>query len=139
MTREPLQFGAEIFGHAGLEADLEVQELALDGLAAIGARELTIDLGDARVVRSVLAGVPLDASALTELVAALTAKDGSTVQAMARDCPAETRAGLTALLDLYGGDGCSSARARLPARAPIAAALDDLAWLARHVHQSTRT
>lgn len=25
-TREPLQFGAEIFGHAGLEADLEIQE-----------------------------------------------------------------------------------------------------------------
>lgn len=137
MTREPLQFGAEIFGHAGLEADLEVQELALDGLAAIGARELTIDLGDARVVRSVLAGVPLDAAALTELVAALTAKDGSTVQAMARDCPAETRAGLTALLDLYGGDEVlEHARARLPARAPIAAALDDLAWLARHVRQS---
>lgn len=137
MTREPLQFGAEIFGHAGLEADLEVQELAMDGLAAIGARELTIDLGDARVVRSVLAGVPLDAVALTELVAALTAKDGSAVQAMARDCPAETRAGLAALLDLYGGDEVlEQARARLPARAPIAAALDDLAWLARHLRQS---
>src|SRR5882672_2132424 len=33
-TREPLQFGAEIFGHAGLEADLEVMELALDCLRA---------------------------------------------------------------------------------------------------------
>ena len=32
-TREPLQFGAELFGHAGLEADLEVMDLALDGLA----------------------------------------------------------------------------------------------------------
>ena len=31
-SREPLQFGAEIFGHVGLEADLEVQELALDAL-----------------------------------------------------------------------------------------------------------
>src|SRR6185436_3331204 len=131
-TRELLQFGAEIFGHAGLEADLEVQELALDGLAAIGARELTIDLGDARVVRSVLAGVPLDAAALTELVAALTAKDGSTVQALSRHCPAEARDGLAALLDLYGGDEVlAEARKRLPARAPIAAALDDLGWLAR--------
>jgi len=137
MTREPLQFGAEIFGHAGLEADLEVQELALDGLAAIGARELTIDLGDARVVRSVLAGVPLDSAALTELVAALTAKDGSAVKAMSRDCSADTCAGLAALLDLYGGDEVlEQARARLPGRAPIAAALDDLAWLARHLRQS---
>lgn len=137
MTREPLQFGAEIFGHAGLEADLEVQELALDGLAALGAQDLTIDLGDARVVRSVLAGAPLDEAALTELVAALTAKDGSTVQALARRCPAEARAGLAALLDLYGGDEVlAQARQRLPARAPIAAALDDLAWLVRHLRQS---
>ena len=35
-TREPLQFGAEIYGHAGLEADLEVQDLALDCLHAAG-------------------------------------------------------------------------------------------------------
>jgi ATP phosphoribosyltransferase regulatory subunit len=27
-TREPLQFGAEIYGHAGLEADLEALQLA---------------------------------------------------------------------------------------------------------------
>jgi ATP phosphoribosyltransferase regulatory subunit len=136
-TRELLQFGAEIFGHAGLEADLEVQELALDGLAAIGARELAIDLGDARVVRSVLAGVPLDAAALTDVVAALTAKDGSAVQALTRQCSAETRTGLAALLDLYGGDEVlEEARRRLPARAPIAAALDDLGWLTRHLRQS---
>lgn len=136
-SREQLQFGAEIFGHAGLEADLEVQELALDGLAAIGARQLTIDLGDARLVRAVLAGVPLDGHALTELVAALTAKDASAVQDLARRCPADTRDGLAALLDLYGGqEVLAEARRRLPSRAPIAAALDDLAWLTGHLAQS---
>ena len=30
-TREPLQFGAEIYGHAGMEADVEALALALDG------------------------------------------------------------------------------------------------------------
>ena len=35
-TREPLQFGAEIYGHAGLEADLEIQDLALDCLRKAG-------------------------------------------------------------------------------------------------------
>mgnify|MGYP006370669133 FL=1 len=35
-TREPLQFGAEIYGHAGLEADIEVQDLALDCLSGAG-------------------------------------------------------------------------------------------------------
>ena len=60
-TREPLQFGAEIYGHAGLEADLEVLELALDALAVAGVSKLTLDLGDARIVRGVLAGAPTDA------------------------------------------------------------------------------
>lgn len=137
MTREPLQFGAEIFGHAGLEADLEVHELALDGLNAIEARELTIDMGDARIVRSVLAGVPLDAAALTEVVAALTAKDASAVQSLTRSCPAEAREGLLTLMDLYGGgEVLEQARRRLPARPPIGRALDDLAWLSGHLQQS---
>lgn len=136
-TREPLQFGAEIFGHAGLEADLEAQELALDGLSAAGVRALTIDLGDARLVRSVLGGVTLDAMALTDLVAALTAKDASAVRQLAASCPQETRDGLAALLDLYGGgEVLEAAQRRLPARAPIQSALADLAWLARHLRQS---
>jgi len=136
-TREPLQLGAEIYGHAGLEADLEILELSLDGLQAAGVKNLTLDLGDARVVRSVLAGVPLDAVALTDLVGALTAKDDSTVRALAKDCSTETRNGLAALRDLYGGDEVLSAACdRLPRRAPIAAALSDLTWLAGHVRQA---
>ena len=35
-TREPLQIGAEIYGHAGLEADAEIQDLALASLALAG-------------------------------------------------------------------------------------------------------
>ena len=70
-TREPLQFGAEIYGHAGLEADLEVLELGLDGLEAAQVKALTLDLGDARIVRSVLADAALGAEAQAELVDAL--------------------------------------------------------------------
>ncbi len=62
VTREPLQFGAEIYGHAGLEADLEVLDLGLDCLRAAGLARITLDLGDARIVRGVLAGVVADAS-----------------------------------------------------------------------------
>src|SRR5512147_2064005 len=73
-SREPLQFGAEIFGHAGLEAALEVQELALDVLKAACVDGLVIDLADARVVRGVLAGLPIDAQQLQDVVAALSKK-----------------------------------------------------------------
>ena len=47
-TREPLQFGAEIYGHAGLEADVEIQELALASLALAGFNEVRLDLSPRR-------------------------------------------------------------------------------------------
>jgi ATP phosphoribosyltransferase regulatory subunit len=136
-NREQLQLGAEIYGHAGLEADLEVQDLALDGLRAAGVGSLTLDLGDARVVRGVLAGVPMDGPALTAIVEALTAKDRSEVESLSARCDADTRQALVTLLDLYGGEEVlDEARRRLPQRPAIAAALDDLAWLATHVKRA---
>ena len=133
-TREPLQLGAEIYGHAGLEADLEVQDLALDGLQAAGLRGLVLDLADARIVRAVLAGVPIDAAALADVVAALAAKDVATLQSLSHSFPTDARAGLMALPTLYGDVSVlSEARRKLPQRAAINAALDDLAGLARHV------
>ena len=132
-TREPLQFGAEIYGHAGLEADLEIQDLALDGLAAAGVESLVLDMGDARIVRSLLAaesGAPV-----ADIVAALTLKDRSAVEALSAGLSAATREALLRLLDLYGGaEVLDEARSRLPAHPAIAAALDDLAWLGRHLH-----
>src|SRR4051794_803212 len=66
-SREPLQFGAEIYGHAGLEADLEVLLLALDCLKASQVGALTVDLADARIVRSLFAGAPVDAQVLRDV------------------------------------------------------------------------
>ncbi|MEI6547866.1 MAG: ATP phosphoribosyltransferase regulatory subunit, partial [Burkholderiales bacterium] len=44
-TREPLQIGAELYGHPGLEADLEVIELLLQSLQLAGVSRVRIDLG----------------------------------------------------------------------------------------------
>jgi len=133
-TREPLQFGAEIYGHAGLEADLEVQELALDALLRAGVGKLTLDLGDARIVRGALADVALDAAARDAVYAALAAKDQPALDALTKSFPAESRAAVLALLRLYGGeDVLAAARRELPARPQITAALDDLQWLTRHL------
>jgi ATP phosphoribosyltransferase regulatory subunit len=133
-TREPLQLGAEIYGHAGLEADLEVLELALDSLKAAGVGDVVLDLGDARIVRGVLAGVPLAGNRLTELVAALSSKDASALDELSLGLPDDTRTALKRLLSLYGGDEVLTvAREQLPADPQIAAALDDLAWLRSHL------
>lgn len=136
-TREPLQFGAEIYGHVGLEADLEVQELALDGLLRAGISQLTLDMGDARIVRGLLAGLPLDGASLAQIYAALAAKDQAAMDTHTARFPAPTRQGLQALLRLYGAeDVLQAARRELPSHPLINAALDDLAWLAQHLRQA---
>jgi len=133
-TREPLQFGAEVFGHGGLEADLEAQELALDCLRLAGVRQMVIDLADARVLRGVLAGVPLEAALLQDLVQALSEKDASSVTALAQSAPAATRSALQSLLGLYGGpEVLQRAERELPDRPLVRQALADLAWLAGHL------
>ncbi|MDE2566412.1 MAG: ATP phosphoribosyltransferase regulatory subunit [Burkholderiales bacterium] len=135
-TREPLQFGAEIFGHAGLEADLEAAELALDCLQSAGLGPLVIDLADARILRGVLAGVPLDAERLTEVVQALSEKDAAALAALGPTLPAATRAALQALLRLYGGDEVLAEAGRaLPPRALLREALEQLGWLAAHLRR----
>lgn len=133
-TREPLQFGAEIFGHAGLEADLEAAELALDCLQLAEVHPLVIDLADTRILRGVLAGVPLDAARLHEIVLALARKDAAALQGLLDGVPEESRRGLQALLRLYGGEEVlAAAREALPARPLVLQALEQLQWLASHL------
>ncbi len=143
-SREPLQLGAEIYGHAGLEADLEATELALEGLQATGLNGLVIDLADVRLVNGVLAGlgVPsLDASLHNALIAALTAKDVGTLRELAKQgalasVPAAADV-LVRLTSLFGGEEVlAQAREALPRHALVDVALNDLAWLAKQLRQA---
>ena len=132
-TREPLQFGAELYGHAGIEADLEVLDLALDSLQQVGVQQAVLDLADARIVRGLLAGALLDTTRLEALYAALAAKNAAELHLLTEPLAAEQRNGLRALLTLYGDDEVLvAARQVLPARPLIDAALHDLAQLAAH-------
>jgi ATP phosphoribosyltransferase regulatory subunit len=136
-SRELLQFGAEVYGHAGLEADLEIIDLALDAVGSGGFADVLLDLGDARVLRALLAGAALDGPRLLELTQALAAKDEATLAALSQALQADARAGLQALLRLYGGaEVLAAARDALPAREPIRRALDDLAWLGTHIERA---
>jgi ATP phosphoribosyltransferase regulatory subunit len=130
-TREPLQFGAEIYGHAGLEADLEALLLALDCLKASQVGDVIVDMADARIVRSLLAGIPLDASALGRVHAALAAKDTSELASLTKNYPAARREGLLALTGLYGDAAVLAEAERvLPASDGLTQALASLRWLA---------
>ena len=136
-TREPLQFGAEIYGHVGLEADLEVQDLALDCLSRAGLADVLIDLGDARIARGVLAGAVLRTDQRGEVHAALASKDSAALRELSRGFPEETRLALQCLISLYGGtETLDKARRELPEHPLVHAALDDLEWLAAQVRQA---
>ncbi|TMH11677.1 MAG: ATP phosphoribosyltransferase regulatory subunit [Betaproteobacteria bacterium] len=136
-TREPLQFGAETYGHAGLEADLEIQDLALDCLRGAGISKVTLDLGDARIVRGLLCDVPIESSRVAELVAALAAKDAAALADLSRDLTGTARDGVRSLLRLYGGpEVLAIAERELPDQPLIRAALADLQWLASHIQHA---
>ncbi|MEO7337101.1 MAG: ATP phosphoribosyltransferase regulatory subunit [Caldimonas sp.] len=132
-SREPLQFGAEIYGHAGLEADLEIQDLALDCLRRAGMARVTLDLGDARIVRSLLEGARLQPVQFDAIYAALAAKDASGLADASVSLDGAVRQGLRDLLDLFGGvEVIQHARRSLPPHPAIRAALRDLELLAGH-------
>jgi ATP phosphoribosyltransferase regulatory subunit len=136
-TREPLQFGAEIYGHAGLEADLEAQQLALEGLKAAGVTELSVDMADVRIVNSLLAGTTVNGKTLALIHAALAAKDaselGSLIASLKDGISAAAREGLKALLQLYGDEKVlAEAEKVLPPSTGLKAALQNLKWLAAH-------
>ena len=126
-TREPLQIGAEIYGHAGLEADAEIQELALASLALAGFTKVRLDLCHVGVLRAIIAA---DASVKQDqaaLYALLRAKDGPGLRQLCAGYRADTRDALVALPGLYGErEVIARARSILPAIPGIAQALNEL-------------
>jgi len=132
-SREPLQFGAEIYGHAGQEADLEVIELAQACLRSAGVSGLQLDMADVRVIDAVLAPVSLTPAQETRIHAALNAKDVAELEVLARDLPAAVRRDLCALPHLFGGVAVLDEAQRVLQPSPaLHAALDGLRWLASH-------
>ncbi|MBC7454635.1 MAG: ATP phosphoribosyltransferase regulatory subunit [Massilia sp.] len=130
-TREPLQIGAEIYGHAGLEADAEIQELALASLAMAGFDDVRLDLSHVGVLRAIIADDPAARHDEAALYALLRAKDSPGLSALTVNYAATTRAALLALPHLYGDvDVLARARAVLPAVPGVTRALAELAALA---------
>ena len=134
-TREPIHAGAELYGHAGIEADLEAIDLLVRSLDAAGVTRVRIDVCHAAIVPALLAlhgaGGDLDVEALYGL---LRSKDAPGLDEWLRNAPAPLRGWLPVLLQLHGrvGDALAAdsplarARAALPQAASVAAALDQL-------------
>ncbi|WP_186063046.1 ATP phosphoribosyltransferase regulatory subunit [Burkholderia gladioli] len=136
-TREQIQIGAELYGHAGLEADLEVQQLMLDALRLTGIGTIRLDLCHAGVLNALFSRDAVAAARGETLYGALAGKDVPLLNELTEDLGPDTRAALRALPHLYGDASViDEARRQLPALPEITRALDDLAQLAAQVQDA---
>lgn len=130
-TREPLQLGAEIYGHAGLEADAEVIRLLAESLQTAGVGTSRIDLGHVGLFKALASKAGLLPEREEALFDCLQAKDLPGLRELLGDVSDEVSRALLALPTLYGGaDVLAKARDILPNDVEIMTALGELEQLA---------
>ncbi|GAB1232103.1 ATP phosphoribosyltransferase regulatory subunit [Ferrigenium sp. UT4] len=126
-TREPLQIGAELYGHTGIESDLEIQRLMLHSLSLLGIRDIHLDLGHVDVFQALLGDTAVASELERALFIALQHKDVPVLRDLVRGLPAALQASLLALPQLHGGvEVLARARSLLPQGTRISAALGQL-------------
>lgn len=140
-SREPLQLGAELFGHAGPESDAEVLSLMLATLELANIERPHIDLAHVGVFRALARMAGLDPERETQLFDVVQRKAKSDVAPLLAAAGVAPTIGamIAALLELNGGPEVL-ARARsvfAPAGLAVHAAMDNLEAIARHVQAQT--
>ncbi|PKO25571.1 MAG: ATP phosphoribosyltransferase regulatory subunit [Betaproteobacteria bacterium HGW-Betaproteobacteria-8] len=133
-TREPLQVGAELFGHAGVESDVEIQRLMIKSLQAVGVESLHIDFSHVGIFGCLVKQSKLSSNLEQALYAALQSKDQSAVKELSAGLDAATREALCSLTRLNGGvEVLQEAEKILPDHAEIRRALSDLRYAGEHL------
>lgn len=103
-SRNPMQVGAELYGHSGVEADVEIIDLMLETLYLAGATELHLDLGHVGIFRSLAREAGLDGDMEQRLFEALQRKAVSEIGELLEQLPADgSREWIAALVELNGG------------------------------------
>jgi ATP phosphoribosyltransferase regulatory subunit len=130
-TREPLQLGAELFGHAGIESDIEIQRLMIKALQLLGLQNLNIDFSHVAIFEALVRAGNINADLEEALYAALQSKDKSQVAALGANLDADIRQALIDLTDLNGDVSVLEKAANvLPKLPEIAQALANLSAVA---------
>ncbi|WP_434778149.1 ATP phosphoribosyltransferase regulatory subunit [Neisseria sp. Ec49-e6-T10] len=128
-TREPLQVGAEIYGYAGVEADLEIIGLMLKALRLNQVQDIKLALGHIGVFRALAAEANLNADVASDLLQAMQHKDKHEIALILADIelPIHLSEAFSQLPELYGDlDILDEATKILPALPSIQNALAQL-------------
>lgn len=135
-TRELFQVGAELYGHTGIESDIEIQRLLLACLQTSGISAIHLDFGHVNIFRSLIRDADISPEVEWELYGALQAKDMATLKELVYNrlnghLTKTISNALLLLPELYGDETILvKARRYLPDFTEIGAALDQLETVA---------
>ena len=129
-SRNPLQLGAELYGHTGIESDAEIIRLMVEVLSHAGVGEITLDLCHMGIFHGLSQAAALTAADEAALLEVLLRKAAGELPALLGRVGAGPEAArwFTALLAL-NGDASVLSRARevlADAPAAVGSALSDL-------------
>lgn len=102
LTREPVQLGAELYGHAGVASDIEIQRLLIKALQAVGISQLHIDFSHVNIFGSLIEASAIPAQLEQDLYVALQSKDQSSLTVLSQHLDKTTREALLRLTELNG-------------------------------------
>ncbi len=122
--RCPMQVGAELYGHRGVESDCEVICLLLETLRVSGVRDVHLDLGHVGILRALMDEAGLNREQRNALFDVLQRKATAELHSALQtwEIPPKAARRIVNLVDLNGGED-ALARAR-EALAPVTGALE---------------
>lgn len=112
-SRSPLQIGAELYGHSGVESDVEILCLMLATLEVAGVRDVSLDLGHVGIFKGLARQAGIDGNQEAALFDALQRKAIPEIESLVASFGIkEQHAGMLSALATLNGDGEVIAQAR---------------------------
>ncbi|MBI3772730.1 MAG: ATP phosphoribosyltransferase regulatory subunit [Gammaproteobacteria bacterium] len=141
-SRAPLQVGAELYGHSGIESDVEVLRLMVEALRVAGIQHTHIDLGHVGIYRGLVQEAGLTQEQEVAMFEALQRKSRPQIEEYLRDwkIAAKARQHLLSLVDLNGDETVLTEAKKILSGVGegVGAALDNLCQITalakRHLH-----
>lgn len=125
-SRQPMQIGAELYGFAGLAADLEIIQLMLATLKTVGIDKIVLAVGHMGVFYALARAANLNQAQIDAILPLLQAKDLPSLSAELAYLAPDFRRAFLELPKLFGADALQRARELLPQSEALCAALDEI-------------
>ena len=131
-TRSPLQIGAELYGHSGIESDIEVISLMASTIETCGVNSIVLDLDHTGIFEALVTQAGFNSETQNSLHQMLQRKSSPDIEKLISrvECPSDIKAAILDLVNLHGGQEVIE-RARSSLKAGGAQVLQCLEYLAQ--------